>query len=440
MMDTSLVQRAADRRIALVDCNNFYVSCERVFQPQLEGVPVVVLSNNDGCIIARSDEAKELGIAMTAPYFKARPVIEKNRVRVLSSNFALYGDMSRRVMSTLARFSDDFEVYSIDECFLDLTGLDDPAAYAGAIRSTVRRWTGIPVSIGIAPSKTLAKVAGRLAKADRDGSGVRELLPGVELDEVLSRFPVEDIWGVGDRLARRLRRSGIHTAKKLRDADERWIDKKLGVVGRRLVYELRGISCLGLEDQPPDRQTICTTRSFAKALTDLEELQEAVASFVGRAAEKLRSQGSAAGVLTVFVATGRFDEGPRYYNSTVAVLPVPSAVTHELSGHALAGLERIFRPGYAYKRAGVLLGDIVPAGAVQLDLLDRLGEPPDGSASPRRRGERLMRAVDRVNRELGPQTLQYAREGLEKPWVLRTNRRSPRYTTSWRELPVAHAG
>ncbi|HUT97672.1 MAG TPA: Y-family DNA polymerase [bacterium] len=439
-METPLAQRAAARRIALVDCNNFYASCERVFQPELAGVPVVVLSNNDGCIIARSDEAKALGIAMGAPFFKTRPVIEKHRVRVFSSNFALYGDMSQRVMSTLARFSEDFEVYSIDECFLDLTGFGDPAAYAGVIRSTVRRWTGIPVSIGLAPSKTLAKVANKLAKADRGGPGVKELLPGAELDEVLARLPVEDVWGIADRLARRLKRSGIHTAKKLRDADDRWIDKKLGVVGRRMVYELRGIGCLGLEDQPPDKKTICTTRSFATALVTLEELQEAVASFVSRSAEKLRAQSSAAGVLTVFVMTGHFGEGPKYYNSTVAVLPVPSGVTHELLGHALVGLKRIFRSGYAYKRAGVLLGDIVPAGAVQLDLFDRLGEPPDGSDSPRRRGERLMRAVDRVNRELGPQTVQYAREGLAKPWVLRTNRRSPRYTTSWRELPVARAG
>jgi len=438
-MDAPLTERIAARRIALVDCNNFYVSCERVFQPKLEGVPVVVLSNNDGCIIARSDEAKALGIAMGAPYFKTRPLIEKHRVRVFSSNFALYGDMSQRVMSTLARFSEDFEVYSIDECFLDLTGFGDPAAYAGVIRSTVRRWTGIPVSIGLAPSKTLAKVANKLAKADRGGPGVKVLLPGAELDETLARLPVDAVWGIADRLARRLKRSGIHTAKKLRDADDRWIDKKLGVVGRRIVYELRGVACLGLEDQPPDKQTICTTRSFARALSTLEEIQEAVASFVSRAAEKLRAQSSAAGVLTVFIMTGHFGEDPKYYDSTVTVLPVPSAVTHELLSYALASLKRIYRRGYAYKRAGVLLGDIVPAGAVQLNLFDRLGEPPDGSASPRRRGERLMRAVDRVNRELGPQTVQYAREGLGKPWVLRTNRRSPRYTTSWRELPVARS-
>ncbi|HDR06689.1 MAG TPA: DUF4113 domain-containing protein, partial [Candidatus Coatesbacteria bacterium] len=425
-MDADLEKLAGNRRIALVDCNNFYVSCERVFRPGLEGVPVVVLSNNDGCIIARSDEAKALGIAMGAPYFKTRPVIKKHRVRVFSSNFALYGDMSRRVMSTLAGFSDSFEVYSIDECFLDLTGFEEPAAYAAVIRATVRRWTGIPVSIGLAPSKVLAKVANKLAKAERGGPGVKVLLPGEELDEVLGRLPVEEVWGIAERLARRLKRSGIHTAKKLRDADERVIEKKLGVVGRRMVYELRGMSCLALEEQPPDKKTICTTRSFARALTGLEELAEAVASFMSRAAEKLRSQGSAAGLLTVFVMTGHFGEGPKYYNSTVALLPVPTAVTHELLEYALAGLKRIYRPGYPYKRAGVLLGDIVPAGAVQLDLLDRLGEPPDGEKSRRRRDERLMRAVDRLNRELGPQTVQYAREGLERPWVLVTNRRTPR--------------
>jgi DNA polymerase V len=438
-MEAVLGSKVNAKRIALVDCNNFYVSCERVFQPRLEGLPVAVLSNNDGCIIARSDEVRAMGVPMAAPYFHWRDRLREAGAVVLSANFSLYGDMSRRVMATLARFTPDFEIYSIDEAFLGLTGFGDPVDHARRIRETVQRWTGIPVSIGVSTSKTLAKMANRLAKADTDGPGVKELVPGAELDGILERFPVGDIWGVGDRLARRLKRSGIHTAKRLRDTDERWISRKLGVVGQRMVYELRGINCLPIEEAPPANQGICTSRSFAEPLTTLEGLETSVSSFIGRAAEKLRAQGLAAGAVGVFVMTSRFAEGPGYHNSTLIELPVASSITHELCAYALKGLRCIFKKGYRYKRAGVLLGNLVPAGLIQRDLFDKLGKPSGGDENLRRRGERLMETLDRINTEFGSDTLGYASGGLGKGWPTIRGCHSPRYTTSWRDLPVVRA-
>ncbi len=429
----------SNKRIALVDCNNFYVSCERVFQPDLQGVPVAVLSNNDGCIIARSNEVKALGVKMGVPYFQVRPLFERHNVRVFSSNFALYGDMSQRVMSTLAHLSLDFEIYSIDECFLDMTGFGEPLEYAEEIRSRVKRWTGVPVSIGIGPSKTLAKVANKLAKKDQTGSGIKMLEPGDELEEALSALPVEGIWGIGKSLARRLKRRKIHSALNLRDASDRRITRILGVVGQRIVYELRGISCLSLEEQPPAKQTICTSRSFARSVRTLEGLEEAISTFVSRAAEKLRSQDSAAGILTVYIMTSHFGESSKYYNSLVLELPVPSCITHELLSYALIGLRRIFKKGYDYKKAGILLEHIVPSGSIQRDLFDRLGESAGVSESPRRRGERLMKTLDRINTEFGSDTLSYASSGLRKGWRTVRGHQSPRFTTNWRELPLVKA-
>lgn len=433
------MDNAFAHRIALVDCNNFYASCERVFQPQLERRPVVVLSNNDGCVIARSNEVKELGVPMGAPFFQWRERLERNGAVVFSANFPLYGDMSRRVMCVLAEAAPDFEIYSIDEAFLGLDGLADPVGHCRRLQERVFRWTGIPVAIGVGPTKVLAKIAGRLAKKQPRWGGVKELKRDDELEDVLEELPVIKIWGIADRLAKRLKRSGIYSARRLRDADERWITRKLGVVGQRLVYELRGIACLELDSQPAPKKGICTSRSFGTPLETKDELAEALAEFASRAAEKLREQDSAAGVLTAFIMTGHFAGGPKYYNSATRELPVASALTPELIAAALEGLERIYKPGYPYRKAGVLLSGIVPAGAVQRSFFDKLGRPTAPTKNPRRRGERLMKTLDRINDELGSDTVHYAATGTRKVWSMCQSHRSRRFTTSWRELPVVRA-
>lgn len=436
---TNGVRSATRRRIALVDCNNFYVSCERVFQPALGARPVVVLSNNDGCVIARSNEVKALGVPMGAPFFQWRERLERIGCAVFSANFPLYADMSRRVMAALAERTPSLEIYSIDEAFLDLAGLPDPLGHCRELAHLVERWTGIPVAIGLGPSKVLAKVAGRLAKKQPRWGGVKELAPGAELDAVLAELPLEDLWGVAGRLAKRLRRAGILTAAQLRDADDRWITRKLGVVGQRMVYELRGRSCLPIEDQPRAKQGICTSRSFGRPLETRDELAESVAEFASRAAEKLREDGSAAGVVTVFIMTGHFARGPKYYNSAARVLPVPSSLTPELIAAALDGLRRIYKPGYPYKKAGVLLSHIRPAAALQRSLFDPLGEPGEPEANPRRRTEKLMGALDRINDAFGSDTVHYAATGTRRVWDMNQRHCSHRFTTSWSELPTARA-
>jgi DNA polymerase V len=420
---------------ALVDCNNFYASCERVFQPKLEGRPIVILSNNDGCVIARSNEVKAF-IPMGAPYFWIERLVREKRVAVFSSNYALYGDMSRRVMQTLARFAPAVEVYSIDECFLDLAGLPyDLTAYAQDMASTVRRWTGIPVSIGIAPTKTLAKIANRLAK--KGGSLNGPVLDWTRLDDTdttLSKVPVEDVWGIASRWGQRLRALGIEQARDLRDADPKTLRQKFGVVMERIVWELRGLSCLPLETVPPPRKQILTSRSFGTRLTAYADMRAAIASFATRAGEKLRAQGLAAQALNVFVQTSSFDPVQPYYaNATTLDFETPAQDTGLLIRAALRGLGRIFRSGPAYQKAGVLLLDLVPAGFKQdLSFTAIPGDPL--------RSARLMEALDRINREFGRGTLRYASEALSDQWRMRARLKSPAYTTCWQELPAVKAG
>ena len=418
--------------IALVDCNNFYVSCERVFDPHLAGRPVVVLSNNDGCVVARSPEAKALGIGMGRPIFQIRDLVRAKGVRVLSSNYALYGDMSRRVMEVLSEFSPGIEVYSIDEAFLRLSALPCAGAQplGHRIRETVRRWTGVPVSVGIAPTKTLAKIANHAAKADPKMDGVVAATDPAVHDRLLGATPVDEVWGVGPAHAARLDGAGIRTARQLRDADDRWVKKEMGIVGLRMVHELRGIPRIPIELQPPPRKGIMVSRSFGRPVETLAEMREAVATYLTRAAEKLRRQGSAARVLTVFLMTNPFKEGPRYGNSATVELPVATSATPELLRYARRAAEGIFRAGYAYKKAGVMLTELIPAGRVQPDLFD---------AADRDRNGRLMEVLDRVNAEWGPGTLRYAATGIRRPWKLRAALRSPRFTTRWGELPVVRA-
>jgi len=407
---------------ALVDCNNFYASCERVFDPSLNGKPIVVLSNNDGCVIARSNEAKALGIAMGEPAFKMREMIEQHDVQVFSSNYTLYGDMSKRVMNTLVTFTPTIEVYSIDEAFLDLGDFYqvDLPAYCRNMRHTVWRWTGIPVSIGVAPTKTLAKVANRLAKKSTKANGVLVLTDPKHLEEALKRTEVGDVWGVGRKYAKKLASFGIHSAWDLRHASDAFVKKHMTVVGLRMVKELRGEPCAGLELQIPAKQNICTSRSFGQPVTSLTQVQEATTLYASRCAEKLRRQKSCASVITVFVMTNPFATGEQYYNSKTIQLPVATSSTLELVHYASLALKSIYHEGYHYKKSGVIVSGLCPDNQVQGDLLD----PVD-----REKHQRLMQALDTLNKKMGRDALFCGSQGTNKEWKLKREKLSPCYTT-----------
>jgi len=430
---------------ALVDCNNFYASCERVFSPKLEGRPVVVLSNNDGCVVARSNEAKALGIGMGVPAFEVEDIIRKNGVEVFSSNYALYADMSSRVMQTLSAFAPDIEIYSIDEAFLNLAGfngLGHPcrdcalADYGRRIRQTVKQWTGMPVTIGIARTKTLTKIANRTAKKSVKANGVLDLTDSACLNTVLAETPVEKVWTVGIRTALKLKGAGIETALGLRDADITWIKQKFGVVGARTVYELRGISCYPLvlgtpygEQNTPAKKSITVSRTFGKPVESIEELKEAIASYASRAGEKLRGQGLAAGMMTVYVTTSRFIESRRAgINSSRRVgieFVVATSDTMELIRNACRCIDRLYRKGCAFKKCGIIFNALVPEDQIQEGLFDNVD---------RLKSQRLMRVIDSINTRLNS-PLQWAAEGLAQSWKVRFKRRSNRYTTRWDELP-----
>jgi len=410
----------------LVDCNNFYASCERVFNPGLEGRPIVVLSNNDGCVVARSNEAKALGIGMGVPAFKVKGVLEKNSVEVFSSNYALYADMSHRVMRTLSTFTPEMEVYSIDEAFLNLAGFTCSLTNCGRkIQNTVKKWTGIPVSIGIAHTKTLAKIAGRIAKRSAKADGVLDLTDSPYIDKALAQIDVYDVWGVGRRNGRKLKRAGINDALSLKNADTEWIKRKFGVMELRTVYELRGICCYGLEENPPAKKSITVSRSFGKAVESVDELKEAIATYVVRAGEKLRQDKLVANVLTVFARTSNFDKQKKYSNSETIDLPAPTNYTPELIAFALEAIERLYRKGCSFKKAGVLLTSLEDQNNMQLPLFDEVD---------RQQAQRLMEAVDDIKAKLPEANLRWAAQGLAQPWRTLSKRRSHRYTTSWDEL------
>ncbi|MBN1290856.1 MAG: Y-family DNA polymerase [Candidatus Latescibacteria bacterium] len=419
--------------VALVDCNNFYASCERVFNPKLEGKPVVVLSNNDGIVVAASKEAKEIGLGLGVAIFKAEDLVRSAGVHVFSSNYTLYGDLSQRVMETLSLFTPKMEVYSIDEAFLDLSGFEgrDIVAYGRDIRATVKQWTGIPVSIGIAETKTLAKIANRLAKRSRKANGVVNLTGSPYREQALAVVPVENVWGIGRRYARFLNKNGIQTALDFSRAGEVWVKKHMGVVGVRMLKELRGIPCIPYELAPPAKKEICVSRAFGKLVRTRDAVCEAIATYTSRAAEKLRKQRSAAGALMVFIMTNRFKEEPQYANSTALNIPVPTDCTHELINFAFRGINAIFREGFRFYRAGVVLTGLVPVGQIQTDLF--YVRDFEGSAQ-------LMKALDRVNNTMGAGTLRYAAAGLKQRWKTKFNKRSPRYTTRWDELPPVKVG
>ena len=417
---------------ALVDCNNFYASCERTFRPELRLRPVVVLSNNDGCIIARSEEAKALGIQMGTPEFKCRDLLKQHDVAVFSSNYALYGDMSSRVMTTLANFAPEIEVYSIDEAFLDMSSFKrfDLTDYARQMRRTVRLHTGIPVCVGIAPTKTLSKIANRLAKKNSHYHGVCVLMSHAEIHNALERTKVEDIWGIGRQWSKLLQAKRIETAADLAVASPAWIRKNLHIVGARIQAELQGKSCLAMELVRPAKQSICTSRSFGRSVSTLAELQQAVATFAGKCAIKLRKEGSLASMLTVFIATSPFDDsGTRHWGTRTAALPHPSNDSRAILRAADQILEGIFRDGNAYKKAGVIVSGLVPREQCNTTLSLFPEEEPVANE----RDARLMQAMDAINKRYGRGAVHLAAENSES-WKPSQERLSPCYTTKMSDI------
>ena len=430
---------------ALVDGNNFYVSCERVFRPSLNGRPVVVLSNNDGCAIARSNEAKALGIKMGAPWFQIRHMEETEGLVALSANFTLYGDMSDRMMSLAAGLGPVQEIYSIDESFIGLQGVrGDLTKRSRAIRERIDRWVGIPCGVGIGQTKTLAKLANYIAKtAERKpGSYPAELaqvcnlttLPAQDLDDVLAATLVEEVWGVGRRIAAQLHEGGIHTVLDLARMEPATIRRRWSVVLERTVRELQGMQCIDLDNAPAPKKEIACTRSFGQAITELPPLVEAVSEFASRAAEKLRKQGSLASQLLVFAHTSPFRPGPRFNKSVVVPLRRPTADTGKLVWAASMGMRRMYEPGYKMAKAGVMLLDLVSGSVLQGEL--------DLEEEDQRDRTKLMVALDTLNGRYGKGTVHSASTGGTnegKDWGMKQERRTPQYTTRWEDMPVARA-
>ena len=412
--------------LALIDCNNFYASCEHLFNPKLEKKPLVILSNNDGCVIARSQKAKALGIKMGEPAYQLRERISSGEIQMLSSNFTLYADMSQRVMQTLSSFSSDMEVYSIDEAFFLLGDSPDLREKGIAMLQKVKKWTGIPISIGIAPTKTLAKLANEAAKKEKAYEGVYVLSDPKAIEERLARTALEDIWGIGGQLSLKLNKQGIYTAQQLRMSDDHWIRKLLGVTGYRTVLELRGTPCIELMEEPEKKKSIVCSRSFSKKVESLHLLEEALASFASRAAEKLREQKSRAGFLSVFIATSPFQE-PYVARSCHIQIPNPTSYTPELIAYAKEGLAKIYQPELGYKKAGVLIGDFIDEGAEPLDFLT-----PNPANDKR---TRAMEILDAVNARYDKEAIRFAAEGVERQWKSGARGSiSPKFTTSWHEL------
>jgi DNA polymerase V len=419
---------------AIVDCNSFYCSCERLFEPRLQKQPVVVLSNNDGCIISRTDEAKRLGVGMAGPYFKAKDLIEANSVAVFSSNYNLYGDLSWRVMQTLRELigKNKVEVYSVDEAFLELNEFKNNLFDAAmSIRKTVEQWTGIAVSVGLAPTKTLAKLANLIAKKDKEASQCVMVLDTDEkIAEALKKASVRDLWGVGTQSALKLNSYGITTGWDLYNLSEEWVRRYLGgVVGIRLLKELHGEECILMDDELVNKKMITTTRMFGSPVTSLSDIKEALATYTARAAEKLRRQRSAASIINVFVVpkeeikSNTFRHGPTV--STHTILASPTVLTQELIKPAMKMAERIYQPGKSYKKAGVILSGLVPDTSIQSNLF----EPPAKSI-----GRYLMEMMDNINFSMRDDMVKFASTGVERNWKMRQEFHSPRYTTRWEEL------
>lgn len=431
---------ASEGPFALIDGNNFYVSCERVFNPKLEGRPVVVLSNNDGCVVARSNEAKALDIGMGVPVFTVRDIIRKHRIVVLSSNYTLYGDMSQRMMSIVSQFAPRQEIYSIDECFISLAGFGQRNLIdlGQQIRNRVHMWVGVPTCIGIASTKTLAKLANHAAKKRPQYSGVCDWswLHPAQLEYLLSTFAAGDVWGIGRQWGMQLLAMGIRSAKDLATADSAMLRARFGVVMERTARELCGISCLSLEESNANKKQIVSSRSFGRVVNGLDDLEESVTQYTCRAAEKLRRQQSACSRLQVFLETNAHKINEPQYHPTASVkLPMPTDDSMRLTGAALSGLRRIYKPGYRYIKAGVMFTDIQPRTVAQLQLFDGDATPRAPTAQSEARSK-LMCLMDRVNRSVGKGALQLAAAGTHNAWAMKRDHMTPAYTTRWDELAV----
>ena len=422
---SSIKYTTKKNKIALVDCNSFYVSCERLFNPKIQKKAVVVLSNNDGCVISRSREAKDLGIKMGEPYFKVKELVKKNKVEVYSSNYALYGDISRRVMKVLKTFSPKVEIYSIDEAFIDLSFIDEKGVedYGREIRSRVLKWTGIPTSVGIASTKTLSKVANHIAKKEKGGV----IYLNTNIDEKLKKFPIEDVWGVGKQLSKFYHKNNISNAYDLKNVSNTWVKKGTNVLGAKTAMELRGIPCIDLQIDQEKRKNCCVSRSFGRKVKDLNELEESVITHCLNAAEKIRADDQIAKTITVFIRTSPFDKNRRYYsNSKTIDLAIPTSNSIELIKNAVKALTDIYKYGYAYQKAGIILSGLKDANQNDQNLLTPLLE---------NKSKKLMKAIDYTNTKYGRYAISIAQAGLSKGWKMRREHSSKIDTASFDSLP-----
>ena len=422
---SSIKYTTKKNKIALVDCNSFYVSCERLFNPKIQKKAVVVLSNIVGCVISRSREAKDLGIKMGEPYFKVKELVKKNKVEVYSSNYALYGDISRRVMKVLKTFSPKVEIYSIDEAFIDLSFIDEKGAedYGREIRSRVLIWTGIPTSVGIASTKTLSKVANHIAKKEKAGV----IYLNTNIDEKLKKFPIEDVWGVGKQLSKFYHKNNISNAYDLKNVSNTWVKKGTNVLGAKTAMELRGIPCIDLQIDQEKRKNCCVSRSFGRKVKDLNELEESVITHCLNAAEKIRADDQIAKTITVFIRTSPFDKNRRYYsNSKTIDLAIPTSNSIELIKNAVKALTDIYKYGYAYQKAGIILSGLKDANQNDQNLLTPLLE---------NKSKKLMKAIDYTNTKYGRYAISIAQAGLSKGWKMRREHSSKIDTASFDSLP-----
>jgi len=420
------------KKFALVDCNSFYVSCERLFDPSINKKPVIVLSNNDGCVISRSTEAKTLGIKMGEPYFKVKKIAKENNVKIFSTNFALYGDISRRVMKTLKQFSPQMEVYSIDEAFLDLSSVknENLLEHGYKIRKTILKWTGIPTSIGIATTKTLSKAANYIAKKEK--SGVIDLVNSKQMDNLLSEIKINHIWGIGPQLTKFYIKNGINTAYDLKKTHNGWIKKNTNVFGSRTAMELRGFSCISLKPHEEKRKNCCVSRSFGRKVTKLEELSEAITVHCLNAAEKIRLDKQTVKKITVFIRTSPFQNKKNYYASCKNVdLPIKTNDSIELVKKALIALKSIYKKGYKYQKAGIIFSDLKNINSYNKNLFSIIGNE--------KMREKLMEAIDCTNAKYGKHSLSIAQAGLKKMWTGKRKHYSKIDTASFRFLPTVRA-
>ena len=418
---------------ALVDCNNFYASCETLFRPDLKGRPIVVLSNNDGCVVARSKEAKALGIKMGIPAFELKPLLEKNALLAFSSNYALYADISARVMSTLELLAPAVEVYSIDEAFLDLTGVShcmDLEEFGHSVRKTISQNIGMTVCVGIAPTKTLSKLANFAAKKWHKAGGVIDLTDKARQRKLMALLPVGEVWGIGSKLSARLNKLGIQTVLDLADASPAFIKQQCSVIESRIVAELNGESCLALEQVAPTKKQIVSSRAFGERITSKDMMHEAIAEYISRACQKLRKEQQQAKQLTVFIRTSPFSDrqrDPYYANSITTALTHPSSDTRDFLAVASKLLDTIWKDGYRYAKAGVMLSDFYDEGVYQVDLF----EP----APPTYQSKALMTVIDTINAKTGSKVW-FASQGASQAWSMKRAMLSPQYTTKWTDLPV----